>query len=142
MIIINYLPDEFFDIINFNYRFYAPPLVRISIMATTLKIALLYDSLNKGNADIYARLFRHTPFAHHGLRRLIFDPERIGRTARALERYDVVLAALGIPGRQDYKESLKAFLDAYASAKQKPAVGLVSYEPDASSLIINEWLNP
>jgi hypothetical protein len=109
--------------------------------ATPVKIALLYDTSNRAYADTLIRLFRHTSYTQHGIRRLIFDAARPERTTRALERYDIILAAIGVPERQDYQETIDPFMTAYAAAIRKPAVGIISHAPNSTQMNIERWIN-
>jgi hypothetical protein len=105
-----------------------------------IRIAVVCDSRNKAIAETYLEMLKSGPFASCAPERILFDAERTDSAVRELERHQVVLAHVGIPGQRDYEGTLHAFMDAFVGAKRKPAAGIVTHDSEHTRYIIDRWL--
>ena len=106
-----------------------------------LRIGIISDSRNQSIAETYLLLLKGSLFASCTCNRIGFDLSHPERTTELLERQHVALAHVGIPGRHDYQKNLHTFLEAFAAAKRKPAVGLVTHDVDHTRYVIDKWLD-
>lgn len=111
----------------------------VRIMQHKPAIALIYDVWNKSCSDIFEVLLKQTPLGSRGVMRLLFDAERSERTVRALNRFDVAFALVGVPGRRDYNEQFHPLLDACHQCPQSPTLTIVSHTPHLTRNSMNEW---
>lgn len=112
----------------------------MAVTRKNLRIAIISDSRNYSIADTYFTLLKTGAFNGCQSHSLHFDPACPERVTEGMERLQIVLAHIGIPGRHDYARQMHAFLEAYAAVRRKPAAGIVTHDCDHTRYVIEKWL--
>lgn len=103
-------------------------------------IVIANDNRNRLIAETSAQLLGQCAFARCPCGRLNLDTTPAGQAKKALENNNILLAHIGIPGRQDYQESIFQFLNGYAGLTVKPATGFITHDAAHAGYVVREWL--
>lgn len=105
-----------------------------------LRIGIVTDSRNQCIAETYFSLLKESAYAPSQCSRINFDYLHPGSATGQMEKQHVMLASIGLPGRDDYQQRVGGFLEAFAAVKRKPPTGLVTHDCDHTRYVIDRWL--